>query len=124
MILQQFKQEKLTKSTFKIKTDEVKTRDQLTINIYITTNFSDEVKHALAPPVKGVGLFRTEFLFLISNSHLNQSSQVSIYKNVLKKMKSKTVYLRLLDLGGDKSLHLNSISDEVSKVNLEEDASP
>ena len=114
---------KLTKSKFKIKTDEVKTQDQVKINIYITTNFSDEINHALVPVVKGVGLFRTEFLFLISNSYLSQSSQISIYKNVLKKMKSKAIYIRLLDLGGDKGLHLNSGSDKIFKMNLGDDVS-
>ena len=101
--------------------DLVKTKDDVEIKVHITINFNDEIKHGLVPLAKGIGLFRTEFLFLIGNAFLSEEEQISIYKNVLEKIKSKTIYIRLLDLGGDKQLPLKTLSKNLGEMETGKD---
>lgn len=52
----------------------------------------------------GVGLFRSEFLYMESDSLPDEKTQFDAYKNVLEAFKGKPVILRTLDIGGDKKL--------------------
>ena len=53
---------------------------------------------------EGVGLFRTEFMFMDRNSAPTEEEQLEAYRSVLLKMKNKPVTIRTLDIGGDKSI--------------------
>ena len=62
---------------------------------------------------EGIGLFRSEFLFMESKQAPSEDQQYSIYRKVAEHMKGKTVILRLLDIGGDKPLsYLNFPKEE------------
>ena len=50
----------------------------------------------------GIGLFRTEFLFLNRDALPDEEEQVSAYQKVIRGMRGKTVTIRTADLGGDK----------------------
>jgi len=52
----------------------------------------------------GVGLFRTEFLYLERNEFPSEEEQYRLYRRVLERMEGKPATLRLLDIGGDKAL--------------------
>ncbi|MBL8027875.1 MAG: phosphoenolpyruvate--protein phosphotransferase [Fibrobacteres bacterium] len=52
----------------------------------------------------GIGLFRTEFLFIRAGRALTENEQLDIYSSIVKKMDGKPVTFRLLDVGGDKPL--------------------
>ena len=61
----------------------------------------------------GIGLFRSEFLFMESKQAPSEDQQYTIYRKVAEHMKGKTVILRLLDIGGDKPLsYLNFPKEE------------
>jgi phosphotransferase system enzyme I (PtsI) len=64
---------------------------------------SSEIDEALALAPDGIGLYRTEYECLTGNNLLTEQRQYEIYSKVLKSMGGKPVYLRVLDLGGDKS---------------------
>lgn len=53
---------------------------------------------------EGVGLFRTEYLFLGSNSPPDEAEQMAIYRNVSHAIKGAPIIVRTLDIGGDKSI--------------------
>ena len=52
----------------------------------------------------GVGLFRTEFPFILEERFLAEEEQVNLYRNVIERMGSRNVTIRTLDFGGDKFL--------------------
>ncbi len=98
----------------------IKTKDNHPVNLYLTINFADDLKEDKISKVKGVGLVRTEFFFLLRNAYLNQKEQITIYKKILKKAADKEVNFRLLDLGADKKLGLeeNELSVELKDNSL------
>jgi phosphotransferase system enzyme I (PtsI) len=62
----------------------------------------DEMRLALEHGAEGIGLFRTEYLFLDRAAPPSESEQYSVYRNTLETMASRTVVVRTLDIGGDK----------------------
>ncbi len=62
----------------------------------------EEAGSVLAHGADGIGLFRSEFLFIQPNRFPSEDEQVRAYTTVLTAMKGKTVTIRTLDLGGDK----------------------
>ncbi|MDI3518875.1 MAG: phosphoenolpyruvate-protein phosphotransferase system enzyme [Caldanaerobacter sp.] len=63
-----------------------------------------DVASALANGAEGVGLFRTEFLYMDRNSLPSEEEQFEAYKEVVEKMGGRPVTIRTLDIGGDKEL--------------------
>ncbi|MFL5319068.1 MAG: phosphoenolpyruvate--protein phosphotransferase [Myxococcaceae bacterium] len=64
--------------------------------------FVEEIPSLLAHGAEGVGLFRTEFMFLDREAPPNEEEQYQAYKQVLEAMGGRSVTIRTLDLGGDK----------------------
>ena len=64
----------------------------------------DEAAGVLERDGEGVGLFRTEFLFMESNDVPSEESQFEAYKTVAETLEGKPVIIRTLDIGGDKAL--------------------
>ncbi|MGH2331713.1 phosphoenolpyruvate--protein phosphotransferase [Thermoanaerobacter mathranii] len=63
-----------------------------------------DVKSALANGAEGVGLFRTEFLYMDRTTLPTEEEQFEAYKEVAERMEGKPVTIRTLDIGGDKGL--------------------
>ena len=64
---------------------------------------------------EGVGLFRTEFLYMKSeNDFPNEDTQFAAYKEVLEGMNGKPVVIRTLDIGGDKKLNYYTFPEEMN----------
>ena len=63
-----------------------------------------DMKNVIATGADGVGLFRTEFLFLDKTSVPTEEEQVQAYRTVLAAMPDKKIVIRTLDAGGDKQL--------------------
>lgn len=63
-----------------------------------------DVGTALKNDAEGIGLFRSEFLFLESNDYPSEDVQFGAYKEVLSKMINKRVIIRTLDIGADKQV--------------------
>jgi len=74
---------------------------QLSANIEL----SEEVPSAIEHGCRGIGLFRTEFLFLTSLRLPDEEEQFHIYDEVAELIAPETVIIRTLDIGGDKVMH-------------------
>ncbi|MGL4252326.1 MAG: phosphoenolpyruvate--protein phosphotransferase, partial [Metamycoplasmataceae bacterium] len=62
----------------------------------------------------GIGLFRSEFLYMDSENWPTEEEQYKSYSDVLKKMKDKRVIIRTLDIGGDKTLKYFTFPEEMN----------
>ncbi len=60
----------------------------------------------------GIGLFRSEFLYLENSDFPSEEQQFEAYKNVLESMKGKKVIIRTLDIGADKKVDYFNLDDE------------
>ncbi len=74
----------------------------------------EDVLGILANGGDGVGLFRTEFLYMDRESAPTEDEQFESYKFVLEKMKDKQVVIRTLDIGGDKTLPYLPLPEEMN----------
>src|SRR5690606_14145593 len=63
---------------------------------------------------EGVGLYRTEFLYMERNQLPTEDEQFEAYKTVLEKMEGKPVVVRTLDIGGDKQLPYLNLPTEMN----------
>ena len=83
---------------------ETLTADGDKLEIYCNIGTPKDAKKAMECDGEGVGLFRTEFLFM-DNTHLpTEEEQFEAYKEALQTMEGKTVIIRTLDIGGDKDI--------------------
>ena len=73
---------------------------------------ADEAAKAVKAGAEGVGLFRTEFLFLNKNALPTEEEQFEAYSTVAKAMDGKEVIIRTLDVGGDKDIPYLNIEKE------------
>ncbi len=80
----------------------VKTEDGETIFLQVNMELPDEVNSAISMQADGIGLFRTEFLFLNRPKPPEEDEQFEIYRRVLQDMAPLPVVVRTLDLGADK----------------------
>ncbi len=72
----------------------------------------DDVRHAMTLKADGIGLFRTEIVFMAANRLLNEDEQYAYYSKVMNQAHDKPVTFRLLDVGGDKPLPFLRIGEE------------
>lgn len=83
---------------------ETLTADGDKLEIFCNIGTPKDAKKAMECDGEGVGLFRSEFLFM-DNTHLpTEEEQFEAYKEALETMKGKTVIIRTLDIGGDKDI--------------------
>ena len=83
---------------------ETLTADGEKLEVFCNIGTPKDAKKAMECDGEGVGLFRTEFLFM-DNTHLpTEEEQFEAYKEALETMQGKTVIIRTLDIGGDKDI--------------------
>ncbi len=80
------------------------TREGQRIRLLANIGHDNEVDLALQFGAEGIGLFRTEFLFMNADHAPSEDEQFQAYKHVLQAMKDRPVTIRTLDIGGDKPL--------------------
>ena len=79
------------------------TQDGVEIKLLGNIEFPHETKHCLDKGAQGIGLYRTEFLFMGKDAVPSEEEQFEAYKEVVQAMgKDRPVVIRTLDLGGDK----------------------
>lgn len=71
-----------------------------------------ELEVALPLGALGVGLFRTEFLYMDRNRFPEEDEQFEVYRSVAEKLAGQSLIIRTLDIGGDKQLDYFNISEE------------
>ncbi len=80
------------------------TKDGVTVEVAANIGKPEDVDRVLAYDGEGIGLFRTEFLFMDRNEMPTEEEQYEAYKKVAVAMKGKPVIIRTLDIGGDKEI--------------------
>lgn len=87
----------------KLKGKENITLDNRKINIYANIESTDGIGAALLNDAGGIGLFRSEFLYMENADYPTEQQQFDAYRRVLESMAGKKVIIRTLDIGADKS---------------------
>ena len=80
------------------------TKDGTKVNIYANIGSVDNIGAVLLNDAGGIGLFRSEFLYLENTDYPNEEQQFLAYKRVLESMAGKKVIIRTLDIGADKQV--------------------
>ena len=87
-----------------LKGKENVTKDGIKVNIYANIGSVDNIGAVLLNDAGGIGLFRSEFLYLENTDYPNEEQQFLAYKRVLESMAGKKVIIRTLDIGTDKQV--------------------
>lgn len=80
--------------------------------VYANISYPGDLAHALANDAEGIGLFRSEFLYLERNTYPTEEEQFAAYKSVLMGAKDKKVIIRTMDIGADKQMDYFQIPKE------------
>ena len=89
-----------------------KTVDGREIMLYANIGGVSDVAAALANDAAGIGLFRSEFLYLESNDYPTEDEQFIAYQTVARNMAGKRVIIRTLDIGADKQVDYFNMEHE------------
>jgi phosphoenolpyruvate-protein phosphotransferase (PTS system enzyme I) len=100
----QIEQQKLKR----IKLNKAVTLDGTAIDLYANIEVPDDVIQVKASGATGIGLYRTEFLFMNRREAPNEEEQFEAYKAVAEAMEGKPVTIRTLDLGADKQMNADT----------------
>ncbi len=95
-----------------LKGKENVTLDGRKIDIYANIGSVDNIGAVLANDAGGIGLFRSEFLYLESSDYPSEEQQFAAYKRVLESMAGKKVIIRTLDIGADKQVDYFGLEKE------------
>ncbi len=90
------------------------TRDGHTFALRSNIDFVEEIAAAREQGAQGVGLFRTEFLFMSAEGPPSEDEQFALYRSAVEQMAPFPVTIRTLDVGGDKFVPELNLSDEVN----------
>ena len=88
------------------------TKDGHEVKVLANIGMPDDVKIVIQNTAEGVGLFRSEFLYMNSENFPTENEQFEAYKKVVLKLKNKEVIIRTLDIGGDKDLKYMKLPKE------------
>lgn len=90
------------------------TLDGHSLDIAANIELPDEGAAALQYGASGIGLFRTEYLFMGAPAPPTEEDQFQAYRQVVEEMEGRPVVIRTLDLGGDKFAHTLSVPEELN----------
>ncbi|ANB61298.1 phosphoenolpyruvate--protein phosphotransferase [Anoxybacteroides amylolyticum] len=90
------------------------TSDGYHVELAANIGTPDDVKGVLANGAEGIGLYRTEFLYMGRSELPTEEEQFIAYKTVLERMEGKPVVVRTLDIGGDKELPYLELPKEMN----------
>lgn len=88
------------------------TTDGRKVNVYCNIGNVEDVERVLQADGGGIGLFRSEFLYLGRDTYPTEEEQFQSYKAVLEKMGGKKVIIRTLDIGADKKADYFELESE------------
>lgn len=88
------------------------TKDGTEIQIYANIGGVDHIGAVLMNDAGGIGLFRSEFLYLENSDYPTEEQQFLAYKRVLESMAGKKVIIRTLDIGADKQVDYFNLKKE------------
>lgn len=88
------------------------TLDGRKIDVYANIGGVGDISEALANDAGGIGLFRSEFLYLENSDFPTEEQQFTAYRKVLESMEGKKVIIRTLDIGADKKADYFNLKEE------------
>lgn len=88
------------------------TLDGKRIHLMANSGLVNDITPSIESGAEGIGLYRTEIPFMTCQAFPNEAEQVMIYAKIFSAFKTEKVYMRLLDIGGDKQLPYYPITDE------------
>ncbi|ELK21489.1 phosphoenolpyruvate-protein phosphotransferase [Anoxybacillus flavithermus TNO-09.006] len=94
--------------------EQTTTKDGHHVELAANIGTPNDVEGVLANGAEGIGLYRTEFLYMGRNELPTEEEQFEAYKTVLEKMEGKPVVVRTLDIGGDKELPYLDLPKEMN----------
>ncbi|AUI71628.1 phosphoenolpyruvate--protein phosphotransferase [Companilactobacillus alimentarius] len=98
----------------KLKDEPSVTADGKHFDIAANIGTPDDLKGVIDNGAEGIGLYRTEFLYMQSDSLPTEEDQFKAYKKVLEGMNGKAVVVRTMDIGGDKHLPYLPLPEEMN----------
>jgi phosphoenolpyruvate-protein phosphotransferase (PTS system enzyme I) len=98
----------------KLKHQETVSKDGVHVELAANIGSPNDLKGVLENGAEGVGLFRTEFLYMDKDQFPTEEEQFESYKKVLEGMNGKSVVIRTLDIGGDKELSYLKLPHEMN----------
>lgn len=90
------------------------TLDNKKVEVFANVSSADEVRIALKNGAEGIGLFRTEFLYMNRNRLPDEEEQFSVYAKSVENAHGKPVVFRTMDIGGDKAVSHLGIHKETN----------
>ncbi|KAB8172185.1 phosphoenolpyruvate--protein phosphotransferase [Lysobacter maris] len=93
------------KELHRLRREPTRTRDGVDIKLYANAESREDVAEAHALGAAGIGLYRTEFLFLQRRELPDEDEQFRAYRDLVLGMTGRTVTVRTVDLGADKADH-------------------
>jgi len=93
---------KMRRKIYILKSKKTTTSDGKEIKLYANIQLPEEVETALKYGAEGIGLFRTEYLYLKRKDLPSEEEQFFSYKKIIEKFGKKEIIIRTIDVGGDK----------------------
>ncbi|MBZ9684831.1 phosphoenolpyruvate--protein phosphotransferase [Clostridium estertheticum] len=90
------------------------TTDGIKVELSANIGTPKDLESVLNNDAEGIGLYRSEFLYMDRTSAPTEEEQYEAYKEVAQKMKNKPVVIRTLDVGGDKELDYLNLPKEMN----------
>jgi phosphotransferase system enzyme I (PtsI) len=106
--------EDLEKELFRYKQLPAETKDGFRIKVYANIELVEELPSVLEHGAEGIGLYRTEFLYLNRKNLPTEEEHFAIYKSVVEKISPYPVTIRTIDLGGDKFISQIELAEEMN----------
>ncbi|HAS79993.1 MAG TPA: phosphoenolpyruvate--protein phosphotransferase [Fusobacteriaceae bacterium] len=108
------------KEKFNVEKEELKqlkdkkatSKDGITVGTWANIGGPSDVEGVLRNGADGIGLYRTEFLFMNSDKFPTEEEQFQAYKQVVERMNGLPVTIRTMDIGGDKALSYMELPEE------------
>lgn len=95
-----------------LKDEPTLTKDEQVVELVANIGSPQDVNQVILHGAEGIGLYRTEFLYMESNTLPTEEEQFLAYRTVLEKLDDKPVIVRTFDIGGDKRLPYLSLPEE------------
>lgn len=107
-----YKEQKRKELLQRLKGQKTITKSGKKVNLYANIGKVSDVEAVLQNDAEGIGLFRSEFLYLQSKDYPTEEEQFSVYKTVAEMMAGKKVIIRTLDIGADKQVDYFKLGKE------------
>ncbi len=108
------------KQKFNVEKEELKqlkdkkatSKDGITVGAWANIGEPSDIEGVLRNGADGIGLYRTEFLFMNSDKFPTEEEQLQAYKEVVERMEGLPVTIKTMDIGGDKALSYMELPEE------------